>query len=66
MSERSQGRADYHLVTSIALTLASIAFVLFKVKRISDQLKDKVVEYRRKKKLGSVNIGGMTALSYMS
>lgn len=62
MSDYSLGRADYRLVTSIALTLASIAFVLFKNKRISDQLKDKVVEYRRKKKLGSVNIGGMTVL----
>ena len=56
--EMSEGRSNYHVVTSIALTLASIAYVLFKNKRISAQLESQVVEYRRKKKLGSVNIGG--------
>ena len=54
----SEGRSNYHVVTSIALTLVSIAYMLFKNKRISAQLEIQVVEYRRKKKLGSVNIGG--------
>ena len=58
MSNLTANNSSQNLV-SISLTLLSIAYVLFQNKRISDKLKNKVVDFRRKKKVGSVNIGGI-------
>lgn len=59
MNNLSTNNSANQNIVSISLTLLSIAYVLFQNKRLSDQLKNKVVDFRRKKKVGSVNIGGI-------